>query len=47
MQKSRFTEKQMVAILRGLRTRMLGWRYSGFSVHNPGRVAASDADGRK
>jgi len=27
--------------------RMLGWRYSGFSVHNQVRVAAEDAEGRK
>jgi hypothetical protein len=26
---------------------MLGWRYSGFSVHNQLRVAADDAEGRK
>lgn len=26
---------------------MLGWRYSGFSVHNQVRVAADDAEGRK
>ncbi len=30
-----------------LRRRMLGWRYSGFSVHNQVRVAAQDAEGRK
>ena len=27
--------------------RMLGWRYSEFSVHNQVRVAADDAEGRK
>ncbi|MFY9315014.1 MAG: transposase, partial [Burkholderiales bacterium] len=27
--------------------RMLGWRYSGFSVHNQVRIAAEDAEGRK
>ena len=26
---------------------MLGWRYSGFSVHNGVRVAAEDPEGRK
>jgi len=26
---------------------MLGWRYSGFAVHNQVRVAADDAEGRK
>ena len=35
------------AISEELRTRMLGWRYSGFSVHNQVRVAADDAEGRK
>ncbi len=30
-----------------LRSRMLGWRYSGFFVHNQVRVAAQDAAGRK
>jgi hypothetical protein len=25
---------------------MLGWRYSGFSVHNQVRVAAEDQEGR-
>lgn len=34
-------------ILEELRSRMLGWRYSGFSVHNQVRVAADDAEGRK
>jgi hypothetical protein len=35
------------AISEELRSRMLGWRYSGFSVHNRVRVAAEDAEGRK
>lgn len=35
------------AISEELRCRMLGWRYSGFSVHNRVRVAADDAEGRK
>ena len=35
------------AISEELRSRMLGWRYSGFSVHNQVRVAADDAEGRK
>ena len=35
------------AISEELRARMLGWRYSGFSVHNQVRVAAEDAEGRK
>jgi len=35
------------AISEELRRRMLGWRYSGFSVHNQVRVAADDAEGRK
>ena len=35
------------AISEALRVRMLGWRYSGFSVHNQVRVAADDAEGRK
>jgi len=35
------------AISEELRARMLGWRHSGFSVHNQVRVAADDADGRK
>ena len=30
-----------------LRNRMLGWRYSGFSVHNQVRIGAEDAEGRK
>ncbi|MGH8674826.1 MAG: transposase [Burkholderiales bacterium] len=30
-----------------LRSRMLGWRYSGFSVHNQVRVPADDAEGGK
>ena len=35
------------AISEELRSRMLGWRYSGFSVHNQVRVAAEDAEGRR
>jgi hypothetical protein len=35
------------AISEQLRRRMLGWRYSGFSVHNRVRVAADDTEGRK
>ena len=35
------------AISQEFRERMLGWRYSGFSVHNRVRVAAEDAEGRK
>ncbi|MGH8702291.1 MAG: hypothetical protein ACREVR_14140 [Burkholderiales bacterium] len=35
------------AISEELRSRMLGWRYSGFSVHNQVRVPADDAEGRK
>src|SRR3990172_2990585 len=35
------------AISEELCGRMLGWRYSGFSVHNQVRVAAEDAEGRK
>jgi len=35
------------AISEKLRSRILGWRYSGFSVHNQVRVAADDAEGRK
>ena len=35
------------AISEELRGRMLGWRYSGFSVHNGVRVAAEDPEGRK
>lgn len=34
------------AIPEALRSRMLGWRYSGFSVHNQVRVGADDAEGR-
>jgi hypothetical protein len=35
------------AISDELRARMLGWRYSGFSVHNRVRDAAEDAESRK
>jgi hypothetical protein len=30
-----------------LRSRMLGWRHSGFSAHHEVRVPAEDAEGRK
>jgi hypothetical protein len=35
------------AISEELHSRMLGWRHSGFSVHNQVRAAAEDAEGRK
>ncbi len=35
------------AVSEELRARMLGWRYSGVSVHNQVRVAADDTEGRK
>ena len=35
------------ALSEDLRSRMLGWRYSGFSVHNQVRIAAEDAEARK
>jgi len=35
------------AILPALSSQMLGWRHSGFSVHNRVRVAAGDAEGRQ
>ena len=35
------------AISEELARGMLGWRHSGFSVHNQVRVAAEDAEGRK
>jgi len=35
------------ALSEDLRSRMLGWHYSGFSVHNQVRIAAEDAEGRK
>ena len=35
------------ALSEELRSRMLGWRYSGFSVHNQVRIGAEDAEGRK
>ena len=38
---------QHAAISGELRSKLLGWRYSGFSVHNQVRVAAQDAEGRK
>jgi hypothetical protein len=35
------------AISEALRSRMLGWRYSGFAAHNRVGVAADDAEGRQ
>ena len=35
------------ALSEDLRSRMLGWRYSGFCVHNQVRIAAEDAEARK
>ncbi len=35
------------AISEDLRSKLLGWRHSGFSVHNQVRVAAQDPEGRK
>ena len=35
------------ALSEELCSRMLGWRYSGFSVHNQVRIAAEEAEGRK
>ena len=35
------------AISEDLRTKLLGWRYSGFSAHNQVRVGGEDAEGRK
>jgi hypothetical protein len=35
------------ALSKGLRSRGLGWRHSGFSAHNGVRVPAEDAEGRK
>jgi hypothetical protein len=35
------------AISERLRSRLLGWRYSGFSAHNQVRVGREDAGGRK
>jgi hypothetical protein len=34
------------AISEALRVKLLGWRHSGFSVHNEVRVAQDDAAGR-
>ena len=34
------------AISQELRTRMLAWRYSGFSAHNQVRVSGDDPEGR-
>jgi len=35
------------AVSEDLRCKLLGWRYSGFSVHNQVRVGGEDAEGRK
>ncbi len=35
------------AISGELRSKLLGWRHSGFSVHNPVRLGEEDAEGRK
>ena len=35
------------AVCEDLRRKLLGWRYSGFSVHNQVRVGEGDAEGRK
>ncbi len=35
------------ALSEALRSRMLGWRYSGFSAHNQVRLGEEDAEGRK
>ena len=35
------------ALSEDLCSRMLGWRYSGFSAHNQVRITAEDAGGRK
>jgi hypothetical protein len=35
------------ALSEGLRSRMFGWRHSGFSAHDEVRVPAEDAEGRK
>ncbi len=35
------------ALSEALRSRILGWRYSGFSAHNQVRVGEADAEGRK
>ncbi len=34
------------AISQALRSKLLGWLHSGFSVHNPVRVDERDAEGR-
>jgi hypothetical protein len=34
------------AISEDLRSKLLGWRYSGFSAHNPVRIGEGDAEGR-
>lgn len=38
---------QEQALSQVLSSRMLGWRHSGFSVHNQVRVGEQDAEGRK
>jgi hypothetical protein len=35
------------ALSEELRTKLLGWRHSGFSVHNQVRLGAGDAEGRR
>ncbi len=35
------------AISGELRSKLLGWRHSGFSVHNPVRLGEEDVEGRK
>ena len=38
---------QQQALSKALCTRLLGWRHSGVSVHNPVRVGAQDAAGTR
>ncbi len=38
---------QEQALSEELRSRMLGWRHSGFSVHNQVRVGEQNTEGRK
>ena len=38
---------QQQALSQALSSRMLGWRHSGFSVHNQVRVGEQEAEGRK
>lgn len=35
------------AISEDLRTKLFGWRYSGFSAHNQVRVGGEETEGRK